>query len=195
MHIGKRRRITKNTHQRENSHRKDGDRMNCESIKKMADKLVKKAGSRNPFVIADDNSINIKYITDFKKLKGMYTVIKRNKFIFINALLPEELQKVVCAHEIGHDAMHSFMAEMGAVSDTAMFDTKNSFEFEANVFAAELLIDDNIALAMAKEGMSLSDIASSLCLDKNIVEIKFLSLSRRGNKINIPFSFKSSFLA
>lgn len=169
--------------------------MNCESIKKMADRLVKKAGSRNPFVIADENSIIIKYINDFKTLKGMYTVIKRNKFIFINANLPEEIQKVVCAHEIGHDTIHSFMAEMGAVSETTLFDTKNSFEFEANVFAAELLIDDNLALAMARDGMSISDIASSLCLDKNIVEIKFLSLQRRGNKINVPFSFKSSFLA
>lgn len=169
--------------------------MNCESIKKMADRLVKKAGSRNPFVIADENSIIIKYINDFKTLKGMYTVIKRNKFIFINANLPEEIQKVVCAHEIGHDIIHSFMAEMGAVSETTLFDTKNSFEFEANVFAAELLIDDNLALAMARDGMSISDIASSLCLDKNIVEIKFLSLQRRGNKINVPFSFKSSFLA
>ena len=169
--------------------------MNCESIKKMADRLVKKAGSRNPFVIADENSIIIKYINDFKTLKGMYTVIKRNKFIFINANLPEEIQKVVCAHEIGHDTIHSFMAEMGAVSETTLFDTKNSFEFEANVFAAELLIDDNLALAMARDGMSISDIASSLCLDKNIVEIKFLSLPRRGNKINVPFSFKSSFLA
>lgn len=169
--------------------------MNCESIKKMADRLVKKAGSRNPFVIADENSIIIKYINAFKTLKGMYTVIKRNKFIFINANLPEEIQKVVCAHEIGHDTIHSFMAEMGAVSETTLFDTKNSFEFEANVFAAELLIDDNLALAMARDGMSISDIASSLCLDKNIVEIKFLSLQRRGNKINVPFSFKSSFLA
>lgn len=169
--------------------------MNCESIKKMADKLVKKAGSRNPFVVADEMGINIKYINDFKTLKGMYTVILRNRFIFINAALTEEIQKIVCAHEIGHDVMHSFMAKMGAVSETTLFDTKNSFEFEANVFAAELLIDDNIALAMAREGMAISEIASALCLDKNIVEIKFLSLSRRGHKINIQFNFKTSFLA
>jgi len=169
--------------------------MNCESIKRMADSLVKKSESRNPFVIADENSIIIKYINDFKTLKGMYAVIKRNRFVFINANLPEQMQKVVCAHEIGHDMLHRFMAEMGAISETALFDTKNSFELEANIFAADLLIDDNIAITLAKDGMSVSEIASALDLDKNIVEIKFLSLSRRGYKINLSFSFKSAFLA
>ena len=168
--------------------------MKCESIKRMADALVKKSESRNPFVIADENSIFIKYINDFKTLKGMYTVIKRNRFIFINANLPEQMQKVVCAHEIGHDMLHRFMADMGAISETALFDIKNTFELEANIFAAELLIDDSMAIALAKDGMSVSEIASVLDLDQNIVEIKFLSLSRRGYKVNLSFTFKSSFL-
>lgn len=167
--------------------------MNCERIKKMADALVKKTGSRNPFVIADENSIFIRYINDFKTLKGMYTVIKRCRFIFINANLPEEIQRVVCAHEIGHDMLHREMAQMGAISETSLFDTKNSFEFEANVFAAELLIDDNMAISMAREGMSIGNIASSLSLDPGIVEIKFLSLGRRGHKIGkTPFGVKQT---
>ena len=53
--------------------------MNCEAIHKMAQSLVEKSGSRNPFVIADSNSIIIKYINDFKTLKGMYMIIKRNR--------------------------------------------------------------------------------------------------------------------
>lgn len=195
MRTGRPRKKIKNT-RRKNNAAEEGFELNCESIKKMADSLVKKAGSRNPFVIADENSIFIRYINDFKTLKGMYTVIKRCRFIFINANLPEELQRVVCAHEIGHDALHRYMAQMGAISETALFDTKNSYEFEANVFAAELLIDDNMALSMARDGMSVGAIAQSLGLDPNIVEIKFLSLSRRGHKINnVPFSFKSAFLA
>lgn len=168
--------------------------MNCEAIHKMAQSLVEKSGSRNPFVIADSNSIIIKYINDFKTLKGMYMIIKRNRFIFVNTNLPEGIQKVVCAHEIGHDMLHKDYIE-GAFHETALFDTKNTFEYEANMFAAEIMIDDKLLKSLAEEGMSIEAIASSLGIDKNIVELKFISMNKRGYKFKLPHTYNSGFLA
>ena len=168
--------------------------MNCERIHKMAQSLVKKAGSRNPFVIADENSIFIKYINDFKKLKGMYMIIKRNRFIFINTNLSEQLQKVVCAHEIGHDILHRAYVD-GAFHESSLFDTRNGFEYEANIFAAEIMLDDDIVESLAKEGISENDMASMLGVDRNIVELKLISMNKRGYKFKIGYNYNSRFLA
>ena len=59
---------------------------------------------RNKDSYSDDELIGI--LTRIEKcryLKGVYRVIKRNRWIFINSNLSEWMQKVVCAHELGHD--------------------------------------------------------------------------------------------
>ena len=48
---------------------------------------------------------------NFSSLKGMYRVIKRNRFIFLNNSLDENMLRIVCAHELGHDQLHRNMAK------------------------------------------------------------------------------------
>ena len=67
---------------------------------------VRKSKTRNPFVIAEDNGIMLLFDANLKNLKGMYTIIKRNRIIIINDNMPEQMQNIVCAHELGHDALH-----------------------------------------------------------------------------------------
>ena len=63
----------------------------------------KRCGPRDPFEIARQLGINVMLCENFGSLKGMYRVIKRNRFIFLNNSLDENMLRIVCAHELGHD--------------------------------------------------------------------------------------------
>lgn len=56
--------------------------MNAEQLSRVGEKLVKRCGSRDPFEIARQLGINVMRCENFGSLKGMYRVIKRNRFIF-----------------------------------------------------------------------------------------------------------------
>ena len=71
----------------------------------------KRYGSRDPFEIARQLGINVMLCKNFGSLKGMYRVIKRNRFIFLNNSLDENMLRIVCAHELGHDQLHRNMAK------------------------------------------------------------------------------------
>ena len=51
--------------------------------------LVKKSGTNDPFVIAKDKGILVILNHKLEKLKGIYTIIKKNRIITVNSNLPE----------------------------------------------------------------------------------------------------------
>ena len=60
--------------------------MNAEQLSRVGEKLVKRCGSRDPFEIARQLGINVMLCENFGSLKGMYRVIKRNRFIFLEGV-------------------------------------------------------------------------------------------------------------
>ena len=72
--------------------------MSLENLTKVGSDLVKRCGTRDPLKIADQIGIEVLYCDDFGPLKGMYRVIKRNRFIFINRDLSPRIRRIVCAH-------------------------------------------------------------------------------------------------
>lgn len=80
--------------------------MSADYLSKVGSDLVKRCGTRDPFRIAHELGIEVLFCDDFGPLKGMYRVIKHNRFIFINKDLSERMQRIVCAHEPGHDQLH-----------------------------------------------------------------------------------------
>ena len=90
--------------------------MNAEQLSRVGEKLVKRCGSRDPFEIARQLGINVMLCENFGSLKGMYRVIKRNRFIFLNNSLDENMLRIVCAHELGHDQLHRNMAKTTTTS-------------------------------------------------------------------------------
>ena len=84
--------------------------MNPELLYRAGSRIVKRCGTREPFSIADEMGIKVLFCDNFGPLKGMYRVIKRNRFIFINQNLSDQMQRIVCAHEIGHDQLHRHLA-------------------------------------------------------------------------------------
>ena len=94
--------------------------MNAEQLSRVGEKLVKRCGSRDPFEIARQLGINVMLCENFGSLKGMYRVIKRNRFIFLNNSLDENMLRIVCAHELGHDQLHRNMAKVGIQKATEL---------------------------------------------------------------------------
>ena len=112
--------------------------MNAEQLSRVGEKLVKRCGSRDPFEIARQLGINVMLCENFGSLKGMYRVIKRNRFIFLNNSLDENMLRIVCAHELGHDQLHRNMAKTTPIHEFMLYDMKSKPEYEANIVAAEI---------------------------------------------------------
>ena len=113
-----------------------------ESAKTLSDSLTRQYSTRNPFRIARMLDITIKYINT-KRQKGFCKIIDGYAFIFINQNLSEQMQRMTCAHELGHILLHKdLLEERQYLLEYELFDIQNQTEYEANVFAANLLIDE-----------------------------------------------------
>lgn len=112
-------------------------------IKRRVKNLEKKYGTKNPYKLCKILKIKILYL-DLGNIKGIYKKVLTNKFIAINENLDEFCQKIVLAHELGHALLHH-SKEVQALKDYDLFPKcNNQIELEANTFAAELLISDEI---------------------------------------------------
>lgn len=155
--------------------------------------ITRKYDTDNPFKLAKELGIFVLFQKDFKKLKGMYKVILRNRFIFINANIPYEMQKIVCAHEIGHDQLHREFAVSNALHETSLFKINTKMEYEANLFASEILLSDEDVITYLSDGYSVENVASLLSTDVNLVALKVNTLISQGYDLR-SMEHKSNFL-
>lgn len=134
------------------------------------------------------------YIDDFDPLKGMYRVIKRNRFIFINRDLSPRIRRIVCAHEIGHDRLHRHLAKGNSLQEFMLYDMTGKPEYEANIVAAEILLDtDELLEYIYDYGYSSEQIAEAMQTDINLVALKVAHLTQTGHKLR-SLDCKSDFL-
>jgi len=163
-------------------------------IARKSDALVKKYGTRDPQALARLSGVKLWHRSDFRELKGMYQVILRNRFIFLNANLSEEETRVVCAHELGHDALHRHFAAQNGLRDSSLWDLTLKPEFEANLFAANLLLSDESALEAIREERTLEQASARLAVPPALLSLKALFLREKGHRIpETPYD--SRFLA
>ena len=149
-------------------------------IAKACEELCSKHDSRNPFEIAACEGIHLRFCPEFQSLKGMYKVILEKRFIFLNGNLKRREAREVLAHELGHDTLHREMGENSIVQDHFLVDMRLKPEYEANLFAANLLLDDKEVLEAFKEGMSIKDCASRLKTTPLFLELKLSILKEKG---------------
>ncbi|NLV58378.1 MAG: ImmA/IrrE family metallo-endopeptidase [Clostridiales bacterium] len=127
--------------------------------------------------------------------KGFFLVHSRRMIITINSDLPEEQQYAVLAHELGHAVLHRKSTGINAFHDVGLYDDTSRLEYEANIFAAELLLEDGEVLELLNEGMPFFDMASTLCVPVEMLDFKFRTMKRRAYKvINPPLMAKGDFL-
>jgi len=158
-----------------------------------SNKLIKQFKTRDPFEIASGMNIEILY-RDLGQLKGFYTKDGHNRFIVINERLEEPVKRIVCAHELGHDQLHRHLSTNLSMQEFAVYDMKCKPEYEANVFAADLLLSDEEITAYFNQGYSFYDTACLLETDKHLLAIKLMVMNNSGLDFNIPVDLKSDFL-
>lgn len=120
--------------------------------------------------------------TPFKKQKGAYKVIERQPIIFINDHLHPVVREIVFGHELGHHLLHREEAiRAGGFQEFSLFDMReNRMEYEANLFAAQLMLPDDEIKELIYRGYDVQQIAKAMRSDINLVAIKVSELNRHG---------------
>ncbi len=161
-----------------------------------AQKLKKAYPQLDPAGLCQALQISLYPHTDFRDLKGMFAMVLGRPCIFYNANLSLQEQKLVLAHELGHYSLHQeVLLSSNVFLDHSIFTPLSRLEREANLFAAELLIEDSELVTLVEEGKTVSEIGASLGLDPNIVIYKAELLKDMGMPLQLPGPPDSVFLA
>ncbi|MDR0453595.1 MAG: ImmA/IrrE family metallo-endopeptidase [Deferribacteraceae bacterium] len=138
-----------------------------------AKKLVKRCGNTDPFRIASEIGVKV-HFSELGMMKGMYAYIKRNRYVVVNNTIDENMQKIVCAHELGHDQLHREMAKNKWTQEFMVFNMNERPEYEANIFATEILLPDEQIIELARDGLDIEQIARAMYSDVNLVACHLL---------------------
>lgn len=136
-------------------------------IKKKADSLVRKHQTRNPFEIIQGMNVIVVF-APLCGVRGFYQYFQRNNIIYIDENLPEHEKKFVCAHELGHMLLHKKANALFMDSRTHL--NTHRYEVEADMFAMELLIDDDM-IAEYKP-YTVDQISHLLGYRKELIELR-----------------------
>lgn len=137
-------------------------------IKKLVSHYVQKYNTRNPFELADYLGVQVS-IGNLGSRSGCYMFLKNHKCIFLNENLSEAEMRMVMAHELGHAILHRKENCYFIRNKTFLLTSKN--EVEANKFAAELLLPDDLFLD--NKDYTLVQIARLTGYSEKLVELKF----------------------
>lgn len=157
-------------------------------------KLINKYKTRNPFEIAEALNIKVKYLDKANKLLGFYTVIERNRFIFLNSNLDSYMARMILAHELGHDRLHKHLTRKVIFQEYELFNITSQSEYEANIFAAHLLLSDDEVSELVNKGLTDVEIAGLLNINVNLLIFKMNEMNRYGANYNLREAPRSDFL-
>lgn len=143
--------------------------MKAHDVKRLAAYYVKKYNTRNPFELADYLGVEVQ-TGQLGESSGFYMFLKNHKCVFLNEDLEEHERTLVMAHELAHSIMHRKENCYFIRNKTLMLTSK--MEIEANTFAAELLIPDD--LIYENPGMNSTQIVRLVGYDEKIMEFKKL---------------------
>ena len=125
--------------------------------------LIRRFRTRDPYELADLLGVTVMPRNNFLRQKGAFSIVAGRSFIFINANLSAELQRLVCAHELGHALLHREIAlSGGAMLEFDLLDAAGRCEVEANTFAAALLLDDEELRERLHDGEDIQSIARAM---------------------------------
>ncbi|OQB25829.1 MAG: hypothetical protein BWY11_00207 [Firmicutes bacterium ADurb.Bin182] len=163
-------------------------------IIKEIQKLKCKFDTLNPFDIIEDLKINLWFRYGLGNLKGFYYLTHHQRYIVINADLNERDQLMVAAHELGHDRFHQHLARVSPLKDFMLYDMTSRTEYQANLFASELLIADEEVKECISQDMDYFGLCSTVGFNPQLVTFKLYGMMQRGYKINLPETPNSTFL-
>ena len=172
--------------------------MRLEFISRSVEDLKRDFADNDPFQIVKSMGIILLFEGMGKAknaCKGFFLVKYGQPSITINSDLPKMTQKIICAHELGHAVLHSQKLGMESFHDFTLFDAASVAEYEANVFAAELLLKDEDVFELLNDATSFFGVASILRVPPELLDFKFRVLKRKGYQfVEPPYQSDSKFL-
>ena len=138
-------------------------------IRNLVNFYVKKFDTRNPYELAKCLNVEVQ-VGQLGSRAGCYMFLKNHKCIFLNEDLEEKEMLLVMAHELGHAIMHRKENCYFIRNKTLLL--TSWIEIEANTFAAELLIPDDIIFE--HPGMPAEQIARLAGYNEKIMDFKKL---------------------
>ncbi|WP_346698512.1 ImmA/IrrE family metallo-endopeptidase [Thomasclavelia spiroformis] len=111
----------------------------------------------------------------------------------MNTFLSEPVKRIVAAHEMGHIILHRHQLKMSPMKDSVLYDMTSQTEYEANMFAADLLINGEHIHTLSKEDMDYFSMCKYLYTTPYVMSFKLFSLIRRGYAYDLPMGIDSRF--
>lgn len=172
--------------------------MNADYICREVKRLKKKYCETDPFKLCNAMGIVLLYtpMGNYPSAcKGFFLVQSRIRSITINSDLPESIQRIIVTHELGHAVLHTKATGVNTFHDFELFDNTSTMEYEANIFAADFLLDDEDVLARLNEDISFFGAAALLRVPPELLDFKFRLMKRNGYKlIDPPLMANGNFL-
>ena len=138
-------------------------------IKARVNRLVRFYKTRDPFeMIKGMNIILVTY--PLEGVRGFYQYFQRNNIIYLGEKLSDSERRFVLAHELGHMMLHK-------KSNAIFMDTRTQFntskyEQEANLFAMELLLPDQILSECVADGFTIDQISRITGYYKSLIRLR-----------------------
>ena len=155
-------------------------------IYEMVQRIIGETGTNDPAEICDALGITCLH-EEIGGLMGLFTYIAEAPVIIISSAAGEEEQRLAFAHELGHYFLHSDIAKESVLREFGMFNMKDVIENEANVFASELLLDEDELLEHFEEGYTVFQAASMLGYNINLLYIKLREMNNRGYDFDLSW--------
>lgn len=164
-------------------------------ISQKIDHLIKKHDTRDPFKLCKELKIKVHYKDLGYALKAFYFYQSRIKNIVINSRSGKIVQRVLCGHELGHSILHTELAALHGFQEIELFESSIPAEYEANLFAAELIIPDNDLFELLNDkDKTFFSIAKELYVPAELLDFKFRILKNKGYHLEAPFIAQPNFL-
>ena len=144
------------------------------NVHNIVEQTVYKYKTRSPYELAERMDIIVQK-NDLGTVRGYYFKKYRIKQIILHNDLTESDERFVMAHEVGHAIMHEDINTPFLMGNTLF--SKNKFEREANLFAIELLVPDEIITE--NPDLTLEQLARMTGYQKGLLERKNIFVGRR----------------
>ncbi len=168
---------------------------NINYITRKVEALVLRYGTRDPFELCKEMDIRIRYKDLGTEIKAYFFYQSRIRNIVINQRTAHIVRRILCSHELGHGILHKELATMKGFQELELFDSVTPIEYEANLFAAELLIDDDKLLQLLNDNeKSFFDVAKELYVPVELLDFKFRVLKNKGYRLEPPYISQANFL-
>ena len=137
-------------------------------VRKKALACKRKFNTSDPFKLARALGIEV-MICDIGSRLVCYMYLKRSKCIWINESLEGNERTFVMAHEVGHAILHP-KENCYFLRNQTLLNTK--IEREANTFAVEFLIPDDVILEAKANGYTVDQLSRILGYEKELIELR-----------------------